>query len=109
VVKEAFVTFNFENMNEFRELLQKANHQLEQLVETLKQIEDFKFKVVQQRAAVATTAINKEKMCSIISNSFQYVARNFDTPVPQLSEHNSQPYVSYKERKLKVQFRKLRK
>jgi ABC-type ATPase with predicted acetyltransferase domain len=46
---------DFQNLNELRELLQKAIDQLEQLEATLKQVQNFEFKVVQQRAYAATT------------------------------------------------------
>jgi hypothetical protein len=39
------LTIQFENMNECRELLQKAYSQLEQLGETFKQIENFQLQV----------------------------------------------------------------
>lgn len=66
MVKFPNITLELENMDEFRELLQKATHQLEQLEMTFEQINGFEFKAATARAAndelrkLIELAVNRE-------------------------------------------------
>ena len=81
MVKFPNITLELENMDEFRELLQKATHQLEQLEMTFEQINGFEFK-----AATATAAADIENTVKDVLNQQFHSFRKSLDDIPEQVE-----------------------